>query len=150
MVQLFLSNDPGVRKVADLHLEEESKKQRTKFRPAKLVDELRPVDHVQSRHTLLAAVKTAVSEEEANQLHLHLCQLPAKGEMARAWGETSPQLWAKALQDLPQEVMKFSINASNNSLPSNTNLYLWGKKNSDICSLCHEARQSLPHVLNNS
>ena len=36
-----------------------------------------------------------------------------------------------------------------NTLPTNANLHTWGKKSSDICPLCQQSRQSLPHVLNN-
>ena len=69
--------------------------------------------------------------------------------MARSWPDSSPQLWVKATQGLPPEVMKFTINASINTLPTNASLHLWGKKDSDICRLCQQSRQSLPHVLNN-
>ncbi|CAI8036211.1 hypothetical protein GBAR_LOCUS20310 [Geodia barretti] len=143
MVQLFMSGDPGVRKAAD-----EREKQRSKFKPAMFVDDLH-IDRAQTRRALSGAVKTLLAEEEADQNHLHLCQLSSQREMARVWGEYSPQLWVKAVQSLPPEVMKFAINASSNTLPTNANLHLWGKKNSDVCRLCQEARQSLSHVLNN-
>ena len=148
MVQLFMSGDPGVRKAADLQLEDEREKQQSKFKPAMFVDDLR-IDRAQTRRALSGAVKTLLAEEEADQNHLHLCQLSSQREMARAWGESSPQLWVKAVQSLPPEVMKFAINASSNTLPTNANLHLWGKKNSDVCRLCQEARRSLSHVLNN-
>ena len=66
--------------------------------------------------------------------------------MARSWGETSPELWARAVHDLPPEPLKFALNAS---LPTNANLHMWGKKPSDVCPLCQGGRQSLLHVLNN-
>ena len=68
--------------------------------------------------------------------------------MARSWGESFPELWVKAVQGLPPEAMKFAINAAVDTLPTNANLCLWGKKASDICCLCREARQSLVHMLN--
>ena len=132
MVQLFISSDPGVRKAADLKLDDERKRLRAKFRPAMLIDDLRSADHAQSRRALSGAAKTMISEEEANQNYLHLSQLPAQGEMARSWGDTSPELWVKAVQGLPPDVMKFSINAAIDTLPTNANLHLWGKKDSDM------------------
>jgi hypothetical protein len=46
MVQVLKSSDPGVRKAANLQLEEERKKQRVKFRPAVLqpTSELRTLE----------------------------------------------------------------------------------------------------------
>jgi hypothetical protein len=68
--------------------------------------------------------------------------------MARAWEENSTGLWVKAVKALPPEPMKFA-HASLNTLPTNANLHKWGKKVSDVCPLCRESRQSLPHILNN-
>ena len=150
MVQLIMSHDPGVRKVADLRLLEERKRQRMKFRPAVLVDSIRTQDHLQSRRALTGAVKTILAEDEDEGLHLSLCQLPAQGEMARAWEDNSPVLWVRAVQQLPPEPLKFALNASLNTLPTNSNLHMWGKKASDICPLCLKSNslpcpQQLPH-----
>ena len=101
MVQVIMSHDPGVRKVADLRLLEEKKRQILKFKPAVLVDSIKTQDHPQSRRALSGAIKTLLAEEEDDGLHLSLCQLPAQGEMARAWGESSPDLWVRAVQQLP-------------------------------------------------
>ena len=69
MVQLFTSYDPGVRKVADLRLLEEKKRQRLKFRPAVLVDSIKTQGHPQSRRALTGAVKTLLSEEDNDGSH---------------------------------------------------------------------------------
>ena len=53
------------------------------------------------------------------------------------------------MQDLPPEPMKFALNASLNTLPTNANLHTWGKKPTDVCPLCQTTRQTLVHVLNN-
>ena len=149
MLQLLTSSDPGVRKVANVHLEEERRKQRIKFKPATFVDAILMEDRSQSRQALRRATKTLLQKDEADERHQQLCQLPAQGEMARSWEEKSPNLWVKAVQALPPEPLKFALNASLNTLPTNSNLHTWGKKASDRCSLCCEARQSLTHVLNN-
>ena len=144
MVQLITFHDPGVRKVADLRLLEERKRQRMKFRPAVLVDSIRTQDHPQSRRALTGAVKTLLAEDEDEGLHLSLCQLPAQGEMARAWEDNSPVLWVRAVQQLPPEPLKFALNASLNTLPTNSNLHMWGKKASNICPLCRASSQLSP------
>ena len=84
------------RKVADLWLLEEKKRQRMKFRPAVLVDSIqmkdctpRAVEPWQVRSRLFCLRKRT--------MHLSLCQLPAKGEMARAWEESSTDLWVRAV-----------------------------------------------------
>ena len=119
-------------------------KRRRDFRPAVLVDSIKMQDHPQSRRALSSAVKTLRAEEEDDGLHISLCQLPAQGEMARAWGEL-----ARAVQQLPPEPLKFVLNSSLNTLSTNSNLHMWGKKASDICPLCRVSRQTLSHVLNN-
>ena len=83
-----------------------------------------------------------------NERHNKLCQLPVQGEMARLCERRSPELWVKAVQELPPEALKFALNASLDTLPTNANLQMWGKKASDICCLCKGFRQSLLHVLN--
>ena len=83
-----------------------------------------------------------------DERHHDLCQLPVQGEMARSWEETSPDLWVKAVQDLPPEPLKFALNASLNTVPTIAKLHAWGKKTRDTCPLCDEHRQTLFHVLN--
>ena len=94
-------------------------------------------------------MKSLLAEEEDDLQHQSLCQLPAQGEMTRAWGESSPDLWVRSVQELPPAAMKFSLNASLNTLPTNANLQLWGKRASDTCTLCRSSRQRLEHILNN-
>ena len=82
-------------------------------------------------------------------MHQVLYNLPAQGEMAREWRESSPAFWVRAVESLPPEPMKFVLNASLDTLPTNSNLHLWGKKPSNICTLCRSYSQTLVHVLNN-
>ena len=146
MIQLF---DPGVRKAADIPLAEERGRQRMKFRPTTLVDSIISEDQHRSSKALSTVAKALLVEEEDSEKHQSLCQLSLQGEMARSWESSSPELWARAVQDLPPEPMKFALNASLNTLPTNANLHTWGKKPTDICPLCQTTRQTLVHVLNN-
>ena len=123
MVQLFRSHDPGVRKAADFRLAEERGRQRIKFRPAYLVDSIISEDHHQSSKALSAVSKTLLVEAEDYEKHQSLCKLSLQGEMARSWEGSSPELWARAAQDLPPEPIKFALNASLNTLPTNANLH---------------------------
>ena len=56
-------------------------------------------------------------------------------------------MWAKALEGLGDEHLKFALNSAVDTLPHNANLFLWKKRDSDSCTLCGE-RQTLIHVLN--
>lgn len=148
MVQLFTSKDAGVRTAAHLCLMEERGKQRVLFRPASLVDDILSQAPSQSQQAVSRAAKTLIMDEEADKRHQQLCCLPTQGEMARQWEGKSPELWVKAVQTLPPEPMKFALNASLDTLPTNSNLHIWGKKAYNLCSLCKESGQSLVHVLN--
>ena len=94
-------------------------------------------------------MKTLLAEEAADEMHQQICGLPSQEEMARQLEGNSPELWAKAVQELPLDVTKFSLNASLDTLLTNRNLHMWGKKAYDTCPLCQNAKETLLHVLNN-
>ena len=58
------------------------------------------------------------------------------------------QLWVRAIHGLPPEAMKFALNTALETLATNHNLHVWGKKSSPTCTLCSGHQQSLLHVLN--
>ena len=119
------------------------------FRPAVRVDEIISQGNSRSRRVLTGAVRSLLAEEDAEMRLDQLCSLPVQGDMARRWDGCAAELWVKAVQGLPPEAMKFALNASLDSLPTNNNLHNWGKKSRDTCALCSLHRQSLPHILNN-
>ena len=144
-----MSRDRGVQKAAALRLIEEEGRKRLKFRPAVLVNSIMLQDHSRSRRVMSATARSLLADVEDTERHQKLRQLPAQGDMARSWENTSPELWVRAVRGLPPETMKFALNASLNTLPTNANLHMWGKKPTNICPLCQESRQSLVHILNN-
>ena len=77
-----------------------------------------------------------------------MCSLTTQGTMARRLEGNARELWVTAVQRLPSEAMKFALNASLETLPTNSNLHMWGKRSNGSCALCSEQRQSLLHVLN--
>ena len=101
-----------------------------------------------SRQALARAAKSLLAEEDAERRSEHLHSLSAQGLMSRCWGQKSPQLWVVAVEGLPPEPLKFTLNAVLDTLPTNSNLRRWGKKSHDTCPLC-SSRQSLSHVMNN-
>ena len=99
-----------MRKSAQQCLEEERRGVRRRLKPATLVEELLS-GKLQSRQAVLRAAKRILTEEEAKTSHQALFQLPAQGAMARLWEKAFPELWVKAVQDLPPEPLKFALNA---------------------------------------
>ena len=59
------------------------------------------------------------------------------------------EAWSKAVQSSSSQLLKFGINAAQDTLPHNANLALWKKGSmvTDKCRLCGE-RQTLAHILN--
>ena len=60
---------------------------------------------------------------------------------SRAWSgrghmdQECAHVWAAVVKALPEEQMKFALNAALDVLPHNSNLHLWKKKNSPACTL---------------
>ena len=80
-----------------------------KYRQAQFVDDLLSSDQFTSRRTVARAAKIIITEEDADERHQFLCQLPAQGGMARSWEETSPELWVKAVHGPLPEPLKFEL-----------------------------------------
>ena len=125
------------------------KNRQMRFKPASLVKFIIQQSSGSSHRAVKRAVKSHLTEEEVDYRHQCPCQLPTQGEMARAWEESFPAWRVVAVQTLPPEPMKFALNASLNSLPSNSNLHLWGKRASASCPLFRGSSQSLEHFFNN-
>ena len=76
----------------------------------------------------------------------HSKSLPKQGQTYD--DDLEAALWADVVANLPDSIIKFALNAAQDCLPHNQNLFLWKKKPSDSCPLCGNT-QSLVHVLNN-
>ena len=68
--------------------------------------------------------------------------------MSRCTSPSFTQIWSSAVLALPDEQMKFALNAAVDVLPHNLNLHRRKKRNDPSCPLFH-SNQSLLHVLNN-
>ena len=147
--QLLMSKDPTVRKIAEDGLRAELTAKRKMFRPAVVVRDIMKEDSSRGRKALAAAAKSKVQEEDEVSMLQDLQQLPKQGHMSRISSPESASVWVSVVTKLPQETMKFTLNAMVDTLPHNANLYLWKKKPTDICPLCSKGRQTLLHVLNN-
>jgi len=74
--------------------------------------------------------------------------MPRRGLQVREDGAAS--IWSTAVQKQPPQLLKFSLNAVQDTLLHNANLAIWRSREglSSACKLCGR-RQTLLHVLNN-
>ena len=57
--------------------------------------------------------------------------------------------WNSLIYSIPQELLKFLLNATHNVLPTLDNLKRWGKTVVDLkCDLCGFSNPTLKHILN--
>jgi len=146
---LLTSTDSTVRRLAESGLKAEASMQRKKFLPATIVRDTLQHDPGMSRRTLKVAAKRAIAEEENHTRLSEVQSLPRQGHMScTATASGAASIWADVIKQLPDEQFKFSLNAAHDTLPHNSNLHLWGKKDDDICPLCLKDSQNLVHVLN--
>ena len=95
------------------------------------------------------SIKKSLIEENHAKWKSVIEPLLVQGEFLKIlYTEDTDLSWKAIIYNMPQGVMKFAVNAAIDSLPSNKNLYRWGKRLSDKCSLCN-ATGTLHHVLNN-
>ena len=145
--QLLTCSDPCVRHLAERHLQNEARCIRKAFRPAIEVQETMKEDPGANRKTLTKRVKARVLEADNETRVATLLSQQRQGHMLRSSSSDFIEIWAKVVQALPPDEQRFSLNATVDTLPHNSNLYLWKKKPSSDCPLCGEA-QTLVHVLN--
>jgi len=100
-----------------------------------------------SRKSLTTRVKGYVQTTDDDDRLTSLQTLSKEGQLNRLLTPQAAEIWAKVVESLPDEILKFALNAALDTLPHNANLHLWKKKASPSCTLCGE-RQSLIHVLN--
>ena len=98
--------------------------------------------------TVKNSVKKSVSEEYNSYWSEHVKGLAVQGKFLELLHcEQNNLTWRSACYNLPKNVLKFAVNASIDTLATNSNLKRWGKRCNDICSLC-KGKGTLHHVLN--
>ena len=81
-----------------------------------------------TERALSLAAKRKVKDSEAKQRLSQAQQLPKRGERICATSSETAAVWAKAVQALPSNTLKFALNATHDSLPHNVNLHMWKKR----------------------
>ena len=148
--QLLASRDPAVRFTTTVEIRREEALQRATHRPMLAARETLVEDPGMSKRALMTRAKSAMAKEDAEKRMRHAQSLECQGQVFRCSEDGAASIWSKAVQKLPPELLKFSLNAVQDTLPHNANLAMWRRREglSCACKLCGE-RQTLLHVLNN-
>ena len=100
-----------------------------------------------SKRALMATAKSAMVKEDAGKRMQHAW---SQGQVFRCSADGAVSIWPAAVQKLPPELRKFSLNAVQDTLPHNASLAMWRRREglSSACKLCGK-RQTLLHILSN-
>ena len=150
-IQLQSSSDPAVREVAQHQLKVQRGKERERevFRPPEVAHQVIEQNRYLCRKSMTRRAKALVRAEEDEVMSSHRLSLPQQGRMISKFEGIAAALWSKCVGRFPPEPLSFVLNATVESLPTNTNLFKWGKRPSPSCPLCLGEHQSLLHSLNN-
>ena len=93
--------------------------------------------------------KAVVSSDENEITFTHIQSLVKQGNFLKLTQmQQVDATWKSYIYNLPKGTMKFLINASIDTLPSNVNLSLWGKRTNLLCSLNCGKKETTNHMLN--
>ena len=144
---LLTSPDSCVRLMAENASRRALSTSRPKFKPSQEVRDVMIHNPDFTRKSLTRAAKSLIRVGDDDHHVNCLQQLRKQGHMSRCSSPEGAKIWAKALEGMKDEHLKFALNSAVDTLPHNANLYLWKKRKDSFCPLCGE-RQTLIHVLN--
>ena len=145
---LLSSRDSSVREVAQHQLLIESGTQCQSFKPVELAQSVLESHSDLRQKALVKHTQAVVSTEEEESLVSHLLDQPQQQRMMSVFEGSMAALWARCVGKFLPEPLRFVLNATLETLPTNFNLYIWGKHSSATCPLCQQGSQSLLHILN--
>ena len=146
---LLTSPDPIVQHTIKLATRKEESLSRPSHQPMTEVREIWQADPGASRRSLLKRAKANASAKDTDRRMEHARNLPHQGQLLQATESSAASTWSATVLQLPPQVLRFSLNAAQDTLPHNFNLAMWKKRKklSDACKLCGQT-QTLAHVLN--
>lgn len=145
--QLLQSCDSTVRSLA-ISLKDKEEGARQQLKPFTYVSEIAENHPQLNKKKLVKTAKLLVTEDDSARRLAHSESLQQQGRILKETDGTAADLWANAILSLPSDQFKFAMNAAPDTLPHNSNLHLWKKRQSSSCPLCGQP-QTLIHVLNN-
>ena len=101
-------------------------------------------------NSVKSKVKKSINEEFHDTWINHIKSLVVQGQFLELLAiEKSSITWRSHIFNLPRGILQFAVNASIDTLCTNSNLKRWGKRTNALCGLCKQAKETLHHVLNN-
>ena len=146
---LVTSSDPIVQHTTKVTIRKEQKIRRPSYRPMIEVRKIWQDDPGASKKSLIKKAKAQVRVDDVDKRLEHAKSLRHQGQLMRVTASKASSIWSSAILHSPSQILKFALNAAQNTLPHNANLSLWKSRDglSDACKLCG-IRQTLAHVLN--
>ena len=147
--QILTSRDPIVHHTSTLEIRREADLNRPTHRPMIATRDIWKKDPSANKKSLTRRAKVAIMENDTERRLYHARGLEHEGQLLHATDDKAAEMWSSAVMQLPPQVLSFSMNAAQDTLPHNANLALWRKKDglSDACKLCGK-RQTLLHIHN--
>ena len=129
--QLLASTDLAVRFTTTVEIRREEALQRATHRPMLVARDTLAEDPDMSKRALMTRAKSAMVKEDAEKRMKHAQSLECQGQVF---------------------ILKFSLNAIQDTLPHNANLAMWRRREglSSACKLCGERQTSSTTVLKHS
>ena len=129
-----------------MEIQTEQALQRQNLRPMRLTQDVMVEDPGVSRRGL---VEAKVARDDVNSKCEHVENLPQQRQLMRETDEAAAEVWSAAVNTLPLESLNFTLNAASDTLPHNSNLFIWRRREglTDGCKLCGR-KQTLLHILN--
>ena len=112
------SQDPPIRLIASWQTVSESKSIKAVFKLHQEVVEVMKDDPGVSHGQFINSVKQRVTATD-DSWHLEDCRVRAvQGNLSRQFADQASTIWAQALWELPEKAMKFTLNAVQDTLPT--------------------------------
>ena len=122
---MMTSRHRGVQLASRKALEKEAHSQVVRFKPAMIVQQEFAKDPAASYKSLASRSKKSVQRQESEAHLAHVATLKIQGRLFEMVEEPEAEAWSKAIQSLPSHLMKFTLNAAQDTLPHNVNMARW-------------------------
>ena len=119
---IFTSSDPVVQHTAKLAINKELHLQRPTHMPMLEVRDIWQTDPGATKKSLVKKSKKYVDLCDKERRLEHARGLEHQGQLLRATDQKAAEILSSAVLQLPPEVLKFSLNAAQDTLPHNSNL----------------------------
>ena len=109
--ELLASRDPAVRYTSTLETKREEALQRPTHRPMLTARDALAIEPGMTKRALIKRAKSIVCKKDAGKRLQHALSLECQGRVFRCCEDSAASVWSSVVQKLPSELLKFSLNA---------------------------------------